>query len=167
MRDRQFVPVGRNQSVRAFGLEDLGHLGQLDAGAQYGPESHEIRIGTAMRLGVCVPRAEKLASPLVRQVFDRVDIVATGIEPVMRDALGVLVGQEVGHRALGRQRRKVFAGDHFDVVPLVGQFLNDRPGHIGSHSGHTLQVGQVGEKPRRDRRWDLWSLNSSRSRNSA
>lgn len=99
-----------------------------------------------MRLGIGVASPEKLASPLIGQVFDRVDVVAPGIKPVMRDSLGILVGQEVGHRALRRQRRKILTGDHLDVVPLVGQLLHDRPGDIGHYPGHTLQIGEVGQK---------------------
>ncbi len=147
--------------------EDLGHLGELDPGPQDGPEGHEIGVGAAVRLGIGVGRAEELARPLVGQVLDRVDVVTPGIEPMMRNPLGVLVGQEVGHGALGRQRREVFAGDHLDVAPLVGQLLHDRPRHIGRHPGHALKVGQVGQEARRDRRGISGSSSSFRSGNSA
>ena len=133
---RQLVPVGGSQGVRASRRQELGHGGQLDPGSQDGPERHEVGIGATVRLGIGVRRAEELAGPLVGQVLDRIDIVAAGIEAVVRNALGVLVGQEVGHGALGRQRRVVLAGDQLDVAPLVGQLLDDRPGDLGRHAGH-------------------------------
>ena len=133
-----------------LGAQELDHLGQLDAGPEDGPEGDEVRVGAAVRLGIGVGGAEELAGAGVGQVLDRVDVVAAGVEPVMGDALGVLVGQQVGHGALGRQRRVVLAGDQLDVAPLVGQLLDDRPGHLGGDPGHGLEVGEVGQESRRD-----------------
>ena len=94
----------------------LGHRAELDPRPQDGPEGDEVGVGAAVRLGIGVGRAEELAGPLVGQVLDRIDVVAAGVEPVMRDPLGVLVGQEVAHGALGGQGRVVLAGDQLDVA---------------------------------------------------
>ena len=53
------------------------------------------------------------------------------------------------------------------LLPLVGQLLHDRPGHIGRDPGHALEVGQVGQEARGDRRGISWSSSSFRSGNSA
>ena len=103
-----------------------------------------------MRLGVGVLGAEQLAGPGVGQVLDGVDVVAAGVEPAVRDALGVLVGQQVAHGALHGQRRVVLAGDQLDVAPLVGQLLHDRTGHLGRDPGHALEIGQVRQESGRD-----------------
>ena len=150
---RQLVPVGRGQGARASrALSMLDHRRQLDPGPEDGPEGDEVGVGPAVRLGVGVLGAEELAGPRIGQVLDRVDVVAAGVEPVVGDALGVLVGQQVAHRALRGQRRVVLAGDQLDVPPLVGQLLDDRPGDLGRNSGHGLEVGEVGEEPGRDLR---------------
>ncbi len=145
---RQLVPVPGSQGTGPLGCQELGHGGQLDARSEDGPEGDEVGIRAAVRLGIGVRRAEELAGPLVRQVLDRIDVVAAGVESVVGNPFGVLVGQQVGHGALGRQRRIVFAGDQLDVAPLVGQLLDDRPGDLGRHAGHGLQIGEIGQESR-------------------
>ena len=137
-----------SQGAGPLGCQELGHGGQLDARSENGPEGDQVGIRSAVRLGIGVRGAEELAGPLVRQVLDRIDIVAAGVEAVVRNAFGVLVGQQVGHGALGRQRRVVFAGDQLDVAPLVGQLLDDRPGDLGRHAGHGLEIGEIGQESR-------------------
>ena len=146
---RQFVPVGRREGLWVFDAQHLDHLRELDPGPQNRPECHQVRIGAAVRLSVGMRGPEELSRPLVRQVFDRVDVVAAGVEAMVRYALGVLVGQEVGHRALSRQRREVLAGDHLDIPPLIGELLNDRSRDVGRHPPYGFQVGQVRQKPGR------------------
>jgi hypothetical protein len=57
-----------------------------------------------MRLDKSVLRAEKLAGLLTGIFFDGVDVIAPGIESMVRKPLRILVGEEVGHRALSRNR---------------------------------------------------------------
>ena len=76
---------------------------QARPGAKNGPECDQVGIGAAVRLCVSVIRAEELFRTLIGQVFDGIDIVAACIKSVVRNSLGVLVGQEVGHGALRRQ----------------------------------------------------------------
>ena len=78
-----------------------------------------------MRLHVGVLGAEELARLLGGQALDGVDVVAAGVEAVVRVAFGVLVGEQVAHRQLGGQRRVVLAGDELEIGPLVRQFLDD------------------------------------------
>ena len=144
--ERQLVPVCRRQLLGTFHAAGLHERGNFDLRPQDSPERHQVGIGTAVRLGIRVRRAEELFGTLVGQIFNRVDVVAPRIEPVMGNPLGIFIGEQVRHGALRRQRRKVLAGDHLDVAALVGKLGDNGPRRFGCNLAHTFEIGQIGQE---------------------
>ena len=147
----------------AFNALQLDHRRDFDPGAEDRPEGDEVGVGAAVRLGVGVVGSEQLAGAGVGQVLDRVDVVAAGVEPTVRDALGVLVGQQVAHGALRGERRIVLAGDQLDVARAGRPVPGRSPGRLRAKRG-PRSLGSPGKRgtPGR-RRWSACSPDSSGS----
>ena len=96
-----------------------------------GPEGNHIGVCTRMRLDIGVIGAKQATGELSRALFDVVDIVAPGVKPVIGDAFGVFVGEQIAHGQLGGQRAIVFTGNHLEISALVGQFGNDTSRNFG------------------------------------
>ena len=120
----QVVPVLLLHLAR-IGLAEFLHLRHLDAGVQDGPIGAQVGVGTAMWLDIGVLRPEQLAGLLVGEGLDGVDIVAAGVEAVIRKSFAVLVGQQVPHGALHGKRGEVLAGDQLQMGALVRELLDN------------------------------------------
>ena len=69
----------------------------LDSVGENGPVGHQVGVDARMRLDVGVLGAEERLGMAGSQRLDPVDHLASGIETMAGDALGVLVGKPVTH----------------------------------------------------------------------
>jgi len=76
-------------------------------------------------------------------VFDGVDVVASGIEPVEGKSLRIFVGEQVSHRQLAGKTAVIFTGDELEVRTLVCKLLNDVCGHHGGNLRYFFEGCEV------------------------
>ena len=156
-RGAQLGPLGVAQ-LRGFGLPHLLHERRLHALFEDGPVRDEVGVGARVGLHIGVVCAEELAGQVGREALDGVDVVASGVEAVVRDALGVLVGEQVALGELHGQRGVVLAGDHLQARPLVCELGHDGGGDLRGDARDLLQRRQVGREARVGRRAVLGAL---------
>ena len=74
--------------------------GVLDAVGEDGPGGDEVGVGTGVGLNVGGIAAKELLQFLLGEVFNGVDVVATGIETVVGISFGIFIGEQIAHRQL-------------------------------------------------------------------
>ena len=97
--------------------------------------------GARVRLHVDVLAAEQLLGAGDGQILNLVHHLATAVVPLVRQALGVLVGEHRAHGLENGHAREVLAGDHLQRVGLALKLLAQQACNHGIGLGKRL--GQV------------------------
>ena len=96
------------------------------AGAEDRPVGDEVGIGSAVRLHIGMLDPEEVPRLLAGLGLNRVDVVASRVETGKDITFGILVGEQVPHRQLGREGAVILARDEFEMAALIGEFLDNR-----------------------------------------
>ena len=83
--------------VGGIGHAHLRQGRNLHHGVQDGPVGAEVGIGPAVGLDICVLGSEDLTGELRGIGLDGIDVLASGVVPVVCESLGVFVGEQVAH----------------------------------------------------------------------
>ncbi len=109
--------------------------------------SRGIRLGTRVRLHICVLRAKKLFCAVARQIFNDIGKFATTVVAFSRIAFGILVGKHGTHSLEHRLADKVLRGDHFETIVLAANFVVKSGGDLwislGERTAHAVRHGLI------------------------
>ena len=95
------------------------------AGLQDGEIHGRVGLGPGMRLHVDVLRAEELFCPVSGQVLGDIDELAAAVISFAGITFGIFIRKHAAHGLHNGGRGVVFAGDHFQAVPLAIHFAGD------------------------------------------
>ena len=128
-----------------IGDAELSEQGHLHAGIEDCPVGDKIGISTTMRLDIGMFCAEQLTSIIACKCFNEVDIVASGIEAVIRIPFAVLVRQQIPHGQLAGDRGKILTGDQFQVGSLICQLIDDSCSNLHVDICDLLKGRRIGD----------------------
>ncbi len=115
----------------------------LYAGIENRPVGTEVGVSSAVGLHVGVLGSEETLCRLDCLVLDFVNVVASRIEAVEREALGILVGKEVAHCGLYGERGEILACDELEIRSLVPQFLHDSSRRRRGNPCDKIELGKI------------------------
>src|SRR3974390_2694766 len=93
---------------------------------QYGGVSLHVRLGSGMRLHVCVLRAKKLLCSIARQILDNIGKLASAVVPLSGIPLGILIRK---HRSGSFEHSfadKVLGSNQLQPLMLAPRFVINR-----------------------------------------
>jgi hypothetical protein len=108
------------------------HRQELVARLQDGCVDGEVRLAAGVRLDVRMLGAEKGLRTVDRKLLHDVHMLATGVKPLARITLGILVREDAAAGFHDGGQREVFRCDQLDVVLLAGLF--------GLHGGKHCRI---------------------------
>ncbi len=97
---------------------------------QQGQKHSEVGLSAAVGLHVGPGGTKELLGALNRQLLDGIDVLTAAVIAAVRQAFGVLVGENGALGGHHRWRGEVFTGNQLQVALLPFQFFVDQSGNL-------------------------------------